>query len=64
MLRYTVPALVLFVLGGFFLRGLYLNPGYVESPLIGKPAPEFSLPGLKDPALQVGDLVYRVPARA
>ena len=54
MWRYAIPALVLFVLGGFFARGLFLNPSAVESPLIGKPAPQFSLPDLQDPAQEVG----------
>jgi len=40
---------ILLVLGGFFLRGLNLNPGYVESVLIGKQAPEFNLPNLEVP---------------
>ncbi len=49
MWRYLVPLAVLAVLIAFFARGLTLNPGYVPSPLIGKPAPEFTLPRLKDP---------------
>lgn len=49
MWRYAVPVVILAVLGGFFLRGLNLNPGYIESALIGKPAPAFSLPNLEDP---------------
>ncbi len=53
MLRYSVPVLLLLVLGGFFWRGLYLSPTYIESPLIGKPAPEFSLPDLENPAATV-----------
>ena len=50
MWRYTIPAIILLVLGGFFLRGLNLNPGYIESALIGKPAPAFSLPNLEIPS--------------
>jgi cytochrome c biogenesis protein CcmG/thiol:disulfide interchange protein DsbE len=42
------------VLGLFFYRGLYLNPGYIESPLIGRQAPEFSLPDLENPVASVG----------
>jgi len=54
MWRYAVPLVAFAILAGFFLRGLSLNPGYIESPLIGKPAPEFSLPGLLDPSVEVG----------
>ena len=54
MWRYAVPIVAFTILAGFFLRGLSLNPGLIESPLIGKPAPEFSLPALTNPSLQVG----------
>lgn len=54
MWRYGIPVLVLLVLGGFFFRGLSLNPTYIESPLIGKTAPEFALPGLENPEATVG----------
>lgn len=48
MLKYAVP-LVLFVLLGIFLAiGLNRDPSYVPSPLIGKQAPEFTLPSLQD----------------
>jgi len=53
MWRYAIPVVALFVLGAFFYRGLYLNPGYIESPLIGKQAPDFSLPDLQNPAASV-----------
>jgi cytochrome c biogenesis protein CcmG, thiol:disulfide interchange protein DsbE len=43
-LRYSLPALILIALLGLFLRGLFLNPRTVPSPLIGKSAPVFSLP--------------------
>ena len=54
MWRYLVPITILGVLAIFFARGLSLNPGYVPSPLIGKPAPSFRLPQLKDPQLTLG----------
>lgn len=50
MWRYVIPIALFAVLAVFFARGLNLNPGYVPSPLIGKPAPAFELPTLKDPA--------------
>ena len=54
MWRYAIPVVVLLVLGGFFYRGLFLNPTYIESPLIGKKAPEFTLPALENPEATVG----------
>jgi len=41
-----VPLLFFFVLVVFLFRGLWLNPREVPSPLIGKPAPLFTLPKL------------------
>ena len=54
MWRYTIPVVLFGVLAVFFYRGLYLNPGQVDSPLIGKCAPAFSLPDLENPAATVG----------
>ena len=54
MWRYAIPVIVVAVLGVFLYRGLYLNPGYIPSPLVGKPAPEFTLPDLESPGRQVG----------
>jgi len=58
MWRYLLPVVIFSVLGLFFLRGLNLNPGYVPSPLIGKPAPEYELPKLKDMTSTVGSADY------
>lgn len=49
MARHLIPLLVFVVLVGFLWVGLSLNPREVPSPLIDKPAPEFSLPQLRDP---------------
>ncbi len=49
MWRYLIPLALLAVLAGFFARGLLLDPTYIPSPLVGKPAPEFSLPALANP---------------
>ena len=49
--RFAIPLVVVIALVAAFWRGLFLNPGEVPSPLIGKPVPEFSLPTLHDPAL-------------
>lgn len=47
-LRYALPVLVLLTLVALFAKGLFLDPTIVPSPLIGKPAPAFSLPELAD----------------
>ena len=49
MKRYLLPLLVFVLLVGFLAAGLSLNPREVPSPLIGKPAPTFSLPRLDAP---------------
>lgn len=47
--------LVLFVaLAAFLVFGLNRDPSVVPSPLIGKPAPRFQLPELRDPTVLVG----------
>ena len=56
MWRYLVPVSIFAVLAAFFYRGLSLDPGYVPSPLLGKQAPEFELPRLKDPTVTLGSL--------
>ena len=54
MWKFVVPFAVFIILGAFLYVGLYRDPSEVPSPLIGKPAPEFSLPSLQDPAYAVG----------
>ena len=49
MKRYLLPLAIFLVLVGFFAIGLNLNPREVPSPLIGKPAPAFTLPVLNAP---------------
>jgi len=44
-----IPLAVFAVLVGFLFVGLFLNPREVPSPLIGKPAPAFSLNQLHKP---------------
>jgi len=48
--RYLLPLLVFAVLVVFLGRGLMLDPREVPSPLIDKPAPDFSLSQLDDAA--------------
>jgi len=50
MLRFILPVGLFAGLMVFFLVGLGRDPGYVPSPLIGKPLPQFNLPRLDDPA--------------
>ncbi len=48
-MRYAIPLLVLGVLLAFFAVGLRHDPRILPSPLVGKPAPAFSLPELSFP---------------
>lgn len=52
MMRYIWPLVIFLGLAGFLYVGLGLNPRDVPSPLIGKPAPAFTLPVLHNPAKQ------------
>lgn len=52
-LRFVAPAVLFAGLVAFFVVGLRLNPGEIRSPLIGKPAPVFSLESLGNPAAKV-----------
>ena len=54
MWRYFVPVVVLGVLAAFFYGGLGMNPSRITSPLVGKPAPEFTLPTVRDPGARIG----------
>jgi cytochrome c biogenesis protein CcmG/thiol:disulfide interchange protein DsbE len=46
---FLIPLAAFIVLAAFLLRGLWLNPREVPSPLIGKPAPTFARPTLHAP---------------
>jgi cytochrome c biogenesis protein CcmG/thiol:disulfide interchange protein DsbE len=50
MKRFLVPLLIFVVLAGFLAAGLSRDPHLVPSPLVGKPAPAFTLPRLDRPA--------------
>jgi len=43
-MRRWIPLLLVIALGAFLYLGLFLNPKEVPSPLVGKPAPVFTLP--------------------
>ena len=52
-LKFGLPFGLFVALGVFLFVGLQRDPSYVPSPLIGKPAPEFTLPSLQDAAYPV-----------
>ncbi len=47
-LKLILPLLLFFIIVGFLAKGLFLDPREVPSPLVGKPAPEFTAPILGD----------------
>jgi cytochrome c biogenesis protein CcmG, thiol:disulfide interchange protein DsbE len=49
-LKFIVPGAIFVVLVGFLFVGLCRDPSEIPSPLVGKPAPGFSLEGLRDPS--------------
>lgn len=51
--RYLLPILLAAGLFAMFAVGLRLHPGDLPSPLIGKPAPAFTLPALLQPQQSV-----------
>ena len=54
MSRYLLPLVVFAILIPVFMIGLGRNPNELPSPFIGKPAPQFELPTLRDPARSIG----------
>jgi cytochrome c biogenesis protein CcmG/thiol:disulfide interchange protein DsbE len=52
--RLVLPLVVFVVLVGFLWIGLSLDPREVPSPLVGKPAPSFTLEKLHDPGKTLG----------
>ena len=53
-MRFALPICILAALVAVLAVGLRRDPTLVPSPLIGKPAPEFSLPRLDDPGKMLG----------
>lgn len=53
-LRLLLPLAVFLVIVGFLMKGLARDPREVPSPLVGAPAPAFSLVQLHDPAKRLG----------
>jgi len=62
MLRYFAPLVLLGVVVAFLGAGLGLNPRELPSPLIGKPAPAFTLTSLDDASRKISrdDLLGKV----
>src|SRR5215831_7031474 len=52
--RLLIPLVVFVVLAGFLFVGLWRDPREVPSPLVGKPAPAFSLAQLHVPEKMLG----------
>jgi cytochrome c biogenesis protein CcmG/thiol:disulfide interchange protein DsbE len=46
-LVYLLPLLILVVVAGFFFVGFNRDPKLIPSPMIDKPSPAFSVPGLR-----------------
>ena len=61
-LLFLVPVLLFGVQVAFFLKGLGMDPAKVPSPLVDKPAPEFSLPPVSaaKPGLARADMLGKV----
>ena len=57
--RYLLPLALFLGVSVLLLKGLGLNPRLVESPLIDKPAPTFSLQQLKNPDSTLSDLDFK-----
>jgi cytochrome c biogenesis protein CcmG/thiol:disulfide interchange protein DsbE len=49
MARFLIPLALFLIVAAFLVRGLFLNPREVPSPLIDKPAPAFKLTQLHAP---------------
>jgi cytochrome c biogenesis protein CcmG/thiol:disulfide interchange protein DsbE len=52
--KLLIPLAVFLALCGFFFVGLFLNPREIPSPLIDKPAPQFTLKQLHAPDQTIG----------
>jgi cytochrome c biogenesis protein CcmG/thiol:disulfide interchange protein DsbE len=57
-MRFLFPIAVFAILIPLLIFGLNRDPSRVPSPLIGKPAPQFELPGVLDPERRVSSTDY------
>ena len=51
--KFLWPLIAFLLLVGVFVVGLTKDPSRIPSPLVDNPAPEFSLPSLQDPNVEV-----------
>ena len=51
--RYLAPLGIFLALAALLYYGLSLDPSKVPSPLVGKPAPAFTLESLREPGKQI-----------
>jgi len=60
--KFLIPIGLFIVLAVLLVRGLFLDPHKIPSPLVGKPLPAFRLPSLENPKKIIGnqDLRNRV----
>ncbi|QSA96063.1 DsbE family thiol:disulfide interchange protein [Methylococcus sp. EFPC2] len=58
-MRFLIPLFVFLGLVILLGVGLTLDPSEVPSPFIGKPAPDFSLPQVGDPAKSLGNADFK-----
>lgn len=58
MSKFMLPLIAFLVLVAVFVVGLTMDPSRIPSPLLQKPAPEFSLPSLHDASQEVGSATY------
>lgn len=58
MIRYAIPVAAFAILVPVLLFGLKRDPSELPSPYLGKPAPAFSLPNLRQPGETVGSVDY------
>ncbi len=58
MVKFLMPLVAFLALVAIFIVGLTMDPSRIPSPLLENPAPEFSLPSLQDPSVEVGSANY------
>jgi len=58
MWRYLIPVSIFVVLAGLLASGLFLKPGCIPSPLVGKEAPAFTLTKVEDPTQRLSNKDY------
>lgn len=55
MKKFLIPVAIFLLIAWALGRGLFLNPTYIPSPLIGKPMPRFSLPLASAPQVRLSN---------